>query len=131
MVWLPAPSAGAGTAFTVQAVATRLQAAADDVVRRGALGTVIAVEIPGVGRSYAASGYVDLERKIPMDTGRGFQIGSITKTFTSAAILLLEKEGKIDFDEKLSKYVQGYMGSPDVTIRHLLTHSSGIGDGQI
>jgi CubicO group peptidase (beta-lactamase class C family) len=109
----------------------RLQAAADDVVRRGALATIIAVELPGGDRIKAASGFVDRGKTIPMDAGRGFQIGSITKTFTSAAIMLLEKEGKIDLDARLSDFVQGYMGSPDVTIRHLLTHTSGIGDGQV
>jgi D-alanyl-D-alanine carboxypeptidase len=112
-------------------LAKRLQAAANDSVRRGALGSIVAIEVPGMGRTYGASGYVDRERTIAMDAKRNFQIGSITKTFTSAAILLLEKEGKIDLDELLSRYVQGYMGSPEVTIRHLLTHTSGIGDGQV
>jgi len=109
----------------------RMQAAADDVHRRGALGVVMAIEVPGNDRIRVASGYADVDRTIAMDPSRGFQVGSITKTFTSAAIQLLVKDGKLSLDDKLSKFFSNYNGSPEVTIRHLLNHTSGIGDGQV
>lgn len=109
----------------------RFQAVADDLIRRGSLGAVLIVNIPEICRIPIAAGHVDRQRTIPMDTNRGFQIGSITKMFASAAVQLLAKAGKLDLDDLVSKYVTGFAGSEQVTIRHLLTHTSGIGDGQL
>ena len=92
---------------------------------------VIGLEQPGAPRRYAAAGHVDRERTLPMDAQRAFQIGSITKTFTAAAILLLVNDGQLSLDQKLSDFISDFNGSGDVTVRHLLTHSSGIGDGQV
>ncbi|MDP6267978.1 MAG: serine hydrolase domain-containing protein [Arenicellales bacterium] len=117
--------------LTCEYATQRLQAVADDVVRRGSLGTVLIVNIPGICRIPIAAGHVDRERTIPMDAARGFQIGSITKMFASASVQLLAKDGKLDLDDLVSKYVTGFAGSEQVTIRHLLTHTSGIGDGQL
>jgi CubicO group peptidase (beta-lactamase class C family) len=56
-------------------------------------------------------------------------IGSITKQFTAAAITLLESEGKLSFDDLLSKYFEGVPRSMrQITLHHLLTHSSGLGE---
>ena len=72
-------------------------------------------------------GIADLENEVPA-SGKGvYRIGSITKMFTAAAILLLEEEGKLGLDDPLQKFLPDY---PDiagkVTIRHLLNHTSGI-----
>ncbi|MEO6917087.1 MAG: serine hydrolase domain-containing protein, partial [Chitinophagaceae bacterium] len=55
-----------------------------------------------------------------------FQIGSITKQFTSTVILKLQEEGKLSVKDKLSKYFPGYPKGDSVTIENLLTHTSGI-----
>jgi CubicO group peptidase (beta-lactamase class C family) len=58
-------------------------------------------------------------------TDTQYRIGSISKTFTAAAILLLRDEGKVDLDDALEKHVpRAHHGSP--TLRRLLAHSSGI-----
>ncbi len=55
-----------------------------------------------------------------------FRIGSVTKQFTAAAILKLEEDGLLSVEDKLSKYLPKFPRSDEVTLRHLLTHTSGI-----
>ena len=55
-----------------------------------------------------------------------YQIGSITKQFTAAIILRLEEQGKLKTTDKLSKYFPDFPRGNDITIHHLLTHTSGI-----
>jgi CubicO group peptidase (beta-lactamase class C family) len=55
-----------------------------------------------------------------------FRIGSITKQFTASAILQLQEEGKLNVKDKISKYFPGFPRGDEVTIHHLLTHTSGI-----
>ncbi|GAB5464686.1 MAG: hypothetical protein Kapaf2KO_01220 [Candidatus Kapaibacteriales bacterium] len=57
-----------------------------------------------------------------------FLIGSITKPFTALGILLLEKEGKLKLEDKLSKYYSDFQAGDSITIEHLLMHTSGISD---
>ena len=55
-----------------------------------------------------------------------FQIGSITKQFTSAVILQLQEQGKISVHDNLSKYIPDYPNGDSISIENLLTHTSGI-----
>ena len=107
----------------------RLQLALEDLVDLGALGTAAGLALPTGQRIVIAAGYADRGRTEPLTPGHGFQIASNTKMFTAAAILLLEKDGKLDLQDKVSDYVPGYIGGKRVRIRHLLTHTSGIADG--
>lgn len=61
-------------------------------------------------------------------TSTKFLIGSITKPFTAYAILLLENQGKLSLDDKLSTFFPEFPNAEKVTIKHLLTHRSGIKD---
>jgi len=76
-----------------------------------------------------AAGLADRERNIPNTPKTKFPIYSVTKQFTAAAIMLLVQDGKVSLEDRISKY---YAASPpawqDVTIKHLLTHGSGIRD---
>jgi CubicO group peptidase (beta-lactamase class C family) len=71
-------------------------------------------------------GYRDATSKTPNDEHTIFQLGSITKQFTSAVILKLQEEKKLSVSDKLSKYFPGYPKGDSITIRQLLTHTSGI-----
>jgi len=57
-----------------------------------------------------------------------YSIGSISKQFTAAAILLLAEEGKLSLDDPVSKYVPGLTDGDKITIRQLLSHTSGYQD---
>lgn len=56
------------------------------------------------------------------------ELASISKQFTSMVIMMLKERGKLNFDDSISKYVQ--VPYPNITIRHLLTHTSGLPDYQ-
>ena len=71
-------------------------------------------------------GYRNAVDKIVNNEQTIFQLGSITKQFTSAIILKLQEEKKLSVSDKLSKYFPGYPKGDSVTIEHLLTHTSGI-----
>ena len=72
-------------------------------------------------------GFADLELDVPTPDRAVYEIGSVTKQFTSASILLLAEQGKLSLDDPLTKYVPDYpLQGQTVTIRRLLDHSSGI-----
>lgn len=72
-------------------------------------------------------GSANLEWDIPNAPGTKFRLGSITKQFTAASILLLEERGKLKTDDLVKKYMPDAPAAWDkITIFHLLTHTSGI-----
>lgn len=81
------------------------------------------------GKIIKAEGYglASVEFNVPATKETVFEIGSVSKQFTAAAIMLLVEDGKINLDEKISKYLPNTPESWEkVTVRHLLTHTSGI-----
>ena len=85
-------------------------------------------------------GYLNLDEKVPMDETAIFRIFSMTKPITAVALMTLFDEGKFTLDDKVSKYIPEFEGAmvynaetktpepqiEELTIRHLLTHTSGI-----
>jgi CubicO group peptidase (beta-lactamase class C family) len=72
-------------------------------------------------------GFADLENRVPAGPGTIYRIGSITKQFTAAAILRLVERGLVGLDDPITKFLPGYRAEGRrVTIRQLLTHTSGI-----
>lgn len=75
-----------------------------------------------------AFGLKNLESKAPVDLHTRFEIGSITKQFTAAAVLQLKERGKLSLDDKLGKYLPQYLRARNVTLRQMLLQISGIPD---
>jgi len=74
-----------------------------------------------------ACGMADLENKVALTPDHVFEIGSITKQFTAVAVLMLMEEGKLSLEDPVTKYIEKYpMHGHNITIHHLLTHTSGI-----
>jgi CubicO group peptidase (beta-lactamase class C family) len=72
-------------------------------------------------------GFANLEWQVPDTPTTKFRLGSITKQFTAASILLLEERGKLKTDDPVKKYMPDAPAAWDkITIFHLLTHTSGI-----
>jgi CubicO group peptidase (beta-lactamase class C family) len=71
-------------------------------------------------------GYKNKTTKALIDSNTVFQIGSITKQFTSAIILQLLEENRLSLGDSLSKYIPGYPGGNRITIEQLLTHTAGV-----
>src|SRR6201988_2789946 len=75
-----------------------------------------------------AYGSARLEPKTPATSAMRYSIGSISKQFTAVAMLLLQEQGKLSLDDKISKYVPNLTRANEVTIRQLLSHTSGYQD---
>lgn len=72
-------------------------------------------------------GFADLEDSTPVTPRTVFRIGSITKQFTAALVMQQVEEGRISLDDTIQKFLPGYPAQGHrVTVRHLLTHTSGI-----
>ena len=89
----------------------------------------LALEIIQRGKPAKIAGYglASLEWHTPVTPETVFEIGSVTKQFTAAGILLLAQDGKLTVDDKLSRYLKDTPHSwTNITLRHLLTHTSGL-----
>jgi CubicO group peptidase (beta-lactamase class C family)/pimeloyl-ACP methyl ester carboxylesterase len=73
-----------------------------------------------------SGGYSDLTNKIKVNQNTSFHLLSITKTFTSIAVLQLLDQGLLTLDDKILKYLPDHPYHKDTTIRNLLNHTSGI-----
>ncbi|RPI02382.1 MAG: DUF3471 domain-containing protein [Calditrichaeota bacterium] len=71
-------------------------------------------------------GMANVDKSVPIIPETTFRIGSITKQFTAASILKLQEQGKLSVQDKLSQYFSDFPRGDDVTLHHLLTHTSGI-----
>jgi CubicO group peptidase (beta-lactamase class C family) len=83
------------------------------------------------GKVVKAQGYglANLELDVAVKPETVFQTGSVGKQFAATAVMMLVEEGKVGLDDKLSKYLAGTPPAwKDVTVRNLLTHTSGIAD---
>ncbi|WP_009960293.1 serine hydrolase domain-containing protein [Verrucomicrobium spinosum] len=80
------------------------------------------------GKVLYAKGYglADLEKGVPITPDTVFRIGSVTKQFTAAAVLLCLEDGLLRLSDPLTKYFSGYLDGDKITLAHLLSHRSGI-----
>jgi D-alanyl-D-alanine carboxypeptidase len=109
----------------------RLQDLLDRVVSENDVpGIVLQVVDSRQGQWSVASGMADIDSQAPMDPTYRFRCASNTKTFTAAAIMLLEQDGLLQLDDPIAKYVPELHIPLDsvITIRHLLAHQSGMVD---
>jgi len=113
-------------------------------------GAVMLVARNGQLVYHKSIGFADLENKIPMKNDHIFRIASMTKPIISTAVMMLYEEGKFLLDDPVSKFIPEFKNpvvlekfnaedttfttvpaKTEITIRHLLTHTSGIGYAQI
>jgi D-alanyl-D-alanine carboxypeptidase len=74
-------------------------------------------------------GFANLEHRVPATDSTIYQCGSVGNQFTAAAIVILARESKLGIDDPLRKWLpEAPSAWRKVTIRHLLTHTSGIPD---
>ncbi|MFE2283528.1 serine hydrolase domain-containing protein [Streptomyces sp. NPDC059443] len=73
-------------------------------------------------------GVSDRSTGAAMDPKARFRIGSVTKTFSAVVLLQLVDEGKIELDKPVNSYLPGLLPDDRITVRHLLSHRSGLAD---
>ncbi|MGQ9893665.1 MAG: serine hydrolase domain-containing protein, partial [Roseiflexus sp.] len=88
-----------------------------------------AVLVAQDGKVVIARGYGNADENVPNTVSTRFRLASITKQFTAAAILALQQDGKLNVDDSICTYLDNCADAwKTLTIRHLLTHTSGLID---
>ena len=102
--------------------------ASDVLARTGVPSASVAIVKDGQVVYTKAYGDARLDPKTAATPQMRYSIGSISKQFTAAAILLLQEQGKLSLDDKVAKFIPNLTRANEVTIRQLLSHTSGYQD---
>lgn len=127
----PRPSETSTTAVEADpALGDRMDTAAAGALRAiHAAGFSVAIVRDGQPVLAKGYGYADLAERVPASANTIYRLASITKQFTAAAILHLVEEGKLSLDDRISDYLPDYPAiGRRITIRSLLSHTSGLSD---
>ncbi|HEX4504464.1 MAG TPA: serine hydrolase domain-containing protein [Alphaproteobacteria bacterium] len=103
-------------------------AAADWLAKTGAPSASIAVVKDGKIAYVKAYGFARLDPHQPATTEMRYAIDSVSKEFTAAAVLIMAQQGKLKLDDPAGKYLPDLGPAASVTLRQLLTHTSGLRD---
>ncbi|MFT3974892.1 MAG: serine hydrolase domain-containing protein [Amaricoccus sp.] len=114
----------------------RIDAAIDKALaEKRVVGTVVLAAHNGEIIHHRAAGYSDREARTPMREDAIFLLASVTKPFVTAAAMRLVEEGRLDLDAPVTRWLPDFCPTltngtkPEITIRHLLLHTSGLGYG--
>ncbi|HVS83296.1 MAG TPA: serine hydrolase domain-containing protein, partial [Pyrinomonadaceae bacterium] len=102
--------------------------AVDTLAKTGVPSASVAIVKDGRIVYVKAYGDARLEPRTPATPEMRYSIGSISKQFTATAILLLQEQGKLSLDDKVAKFIPNLTRAGEVTIRQLLSHTSGYQD---
>jgi D-alanyl-D-alanine carboxypeptidase len=116
-----APSSGSLASVVDSLVAKEMKAQA-------LVGATVAIAKKGTILYSQGYGYADLNTCQPVQPSMDFQIGSVTKQFTAAAVLQLQNAGKLNIDNSLITYLPNYPFDARITLRMLLIQTSGLQD---
>ncbi len=102
---------------------------AEEVLKQsGVPSASVAVVNDGAVAYSQAYGDARLEAKVKATPAMRYSLGSISKQFTAAAILLLQEDGRLSLDDPIDRYVPGLTRGGEVTLRQILSHTSGYQD---
>jgi CubicO group peptidase (beta-lactamase class C family) len=100
-----------------------------EMARQKVPGVAVAIVDHGKLVKAEGCGYANVEHQVPVRPETVFQSGSLGKQFTAAAVMTLVEEGKLALDDSIAKYFpEAPPAFGAITVRHLLTHTSGIPD---
>jgi CubicO group peptidase (beta-lactamase class C family) len=132
VILLPFSSGLAQTTASLDSIPSRMH---DVIVSNEVPGVVTVVATRDSVLRMDAQGWADTEHKSFMRVDSIFWIASMSKPITATAVLMLMEEGKLSLDDPIAKYVPELAGlktadgkTPRITLRHLLTHTSGMGE---
>jgi CubicO group peptidase (beta-lactamase class C family) len=131
-IFLLLPFGLAQTAASLDSIPARMH---DVIVAKEVPGAVTVVATGNSVLRIDAQGWADPEHRSFMHVDSIFWIASMSKPITATAVLMLMEEGKLSLDDPIAKYVPELAGlrtadgkTPRITLRHLLTHTSGMGE---
>jgi CubicO group peptidase (beta-lactamase class C family) len=112
-------------------LSSRVDAIFDPVTAGQRPGAAVLVVKDGVALHQRGYGFADLTRRTPITPETVFRLASITKQFTAMAIMILAEEARLDYDDPVYRILPEFAShAREVTLRHLLNHTSGLADYQ-
>lgn len=108
-----------------QKLSMRLERHFRNLCKTGAFNGAVLVAEKGKVIFRDACGFANFKSREPLTPYSVFQLASVSKMFTAAGIMLLEREGKLNYDSLVCTYIPDFP-YPGVTVRHLLNHRSGL-----
>lgn len=106
----------------------RLKAAVDGYMEQYDFSGSILISVDGISLCEYSRGFADKSNATPNTSTTKIELGSITKQFTAAAIMLLQEQGKLSVYDTVDKYIPEYDFGGNMTIENLLNMTSGIPD---
>jgi D-alanyl-D-alanine carboxypeptidase len=117
------------SAPTDTALARQVDAIANQVLQATGVPSATVAVVKNGRLAYAnAYGVAKLEPRVDATPDMRYAIGSISKQFTAVAVLLLQQDGKLKLDDPVSRFIPGLTRGNEVTVRQLLSHTSGYQD---
>ncbi len=116
---------GAGLALAQPSLTEKISA---ELQKSGAPSVSVAVVESGKVTLAQGFGKADISTGRPSDPSTRYAVGSISKQFTAAIVLLLQEQGKLSLDDRVSKYFPDLTRAAEISIRQLLSHTSGYED---
>jgi D-alanyl-D-alanine carboxypeptidase len=127
--WLPSPLRAQAQVSSDPELAAKISAIANQVLQSTGVPSASVAVVKSGRLLYAnAYGVAKFEPRASATPDMRYAIGSISKQFTAAAILLLQQEGKLSIDDPVSRFILGLTRGNEVTVRQLLSHTSGYQD---
>lgn len=127
LVLLVVASCAAQTGAGNQELTARVDEYVNALVKQNRFSGAILLARDGKVLLSKGYGMANLENEIPNTPQTKFRLGSLTKQFTAAAILLLQEQSKLSVQDAVCKYVENCPAAwKPITVHHLLTHTSGI-----
>ncbi|MFG3490425.1 serine hydrolase domain-containing protein [Streptomyces sp. NPDC094447] len=123
----PVPATAATTPAVPAPDMDGVVAALDSAMAKGAPGAMARFTGPDGVRTRTV-GVQDRVSGTPMTIRSRFRIGSVSKTFSTVVLLQLVEEGRLELDAPVNRFLPGLLPDDRITVRHLLTHRSGLAD---
>lgn len=117
------------TGPTPAELAAAVDSIAASILEQSGVPSASVAVVRGARTEYTkAYGAANLDPMVPATPEMRYAIGSISKQFTAAAVLFLQQEGKLSLEDKVAKWYPELTRADEITIRQLLTHTSGYSD---
>ena len=106
----------------------KVEATINNLVAKNKFSGVVLIAEKGKIKYEKANGYIEYVNQTPLESSTLFELASVSKQFTAMTIMMLHEKGLLQYDELIEKYID--IPYKNITIRQLLTHTSGLPDYQ-